>query len=663
MIDCARSCGTAVVAATIIGTAQPAAAQGATQRVVRPSQAHLAVGRPHTCDPLDRRRCLLPFPSDFYTVADPHTKTGRRVAFPKPAMPANVSGLRVDPSEWNRNDGFSPQPMILTSVPDFDPKTSGVPPVTNIGASLEPTSAVVLLDANTGKRVPIWAEVDANAPAGQAPLLVVRPARNLVEGHRHIVALRRFVDRSGALISPGDAFRAYRDGRLTHDDAIEARRPAMNRVFGDLARAGIGRRDLWLAWDFTVASAESLAGRLLHMRDDAFKTLGGHAPPFRVESTEESGGVRTVRGTYDVPSYLTGDGGPGAMLNNGNAGDDPRPRRHGTVPANFVCTVPLSATSTNPARWILFGHGLLGSAEEVVRAGRLGAVVNAGFCGTDWIGMSQKDLGFLATAIGDLTKWRVVPDRLQQAHLNFVLLGRLVRAPDGLVTNPAFRDSTGAGVIDRSGLFFVGGSQGGILGGATTAVATDWTRAFLAVPGINFSLLLQRSNQFDPFKPLLAGAYPDYVDRTLLIGVIQMLWDRGENNAYAQHLTRDPYRGTPSKKVLLFEAFGDFQVANVSTEILARTINARVRQPALAPGRSHDIEPFWGLQPIPKLPFDGSALVPWDYGTPTPPTEDLPPRIGSDPHTRILDTIPAVLMASQFLRNNGVVSDPCANQP
>src|SRR5690606_32326666 len=66
------------------------------------------------CDPLDPAACLLPFPSDRWTVADPTTPTGRRVALPLEAMPRNVLGKPVDPTEWNRNDGFSPGAMLLT---------------------------------------------------------------------------------------------------------------------------------------------------------------------------------------------------------------------------------------------------------------------------------------------------------------------------------------------------------------------------------------------------------------------------------------------------------------------------------------------------------------------------------------------------------------------
>ncbi|HUF84267.1 MAG TPA: hypothetical protein VMQ81_06705, partial [Acidimicrobiia bacterium] len=580
-------------------------------------------------------------------------------------MPANVDGVRIDPAEWNRSDGFSPGPMIMTHVSGLDPVASGVPPSTDIGASLEPDSAVVIVDTDTGERVPLWAELDANATADEERLLIVRPAINLLESHHHVVALRGdIVDAAGEPIPPSDAFVAYRDELDTGDDALEDRRDAMEKIFTGLDDAGVERDDLWLAWDFTVASEESLSGRLLHMRDDAFDALDGKAPEFTVDSVEEGGGAaRIVRGTYEVPNYLEGDGGPGSTLNNGDGDDDPLPKRKGTITANFVCTVPKAATADDLARWGLFGHGLLGTAEATLDVGELAANVNAGFCGTDWIGMSESDLPFLGEAIQEMTLWRAVPDRLQQSHLNFLVLAKLLKSKRGLGSDAAFQDAGGANVIDPDQLFFVGGSQGGVLGGATSAVAQDWDRSFLAVPGINYSLLLDRSSQYEAFEPIFAGAYPDLIERELALGLIQMLWDRGENAAYAQHITRDPYRDTPKKKILLFEAFGDHQVANVSTEVLARTIGAGVRAPTLAPGRSNDVEPFFGIEAVTEFPFDGSALVVWDYGTPAPPGDNRPPTEGADPHGNITSTIPAVLMASDFLKTGGAVTDPCSGQP
>ena len=63
---------------------------------------------------------------------------------------------------------------------------------------------------------------------------------------------------------------------------------------------------------------------------------------------------------------------------------------------------------------------------------------------------------------------------------------------------------------------------------------------------MNYSTLLDRSVDFDPFGVVFDPTYPDSVDRQLAILLAQMLWDRGENDGYAQHLTVNPYRRTPS---------------------------------------------------------------------------------------------------------------------
>src|SRR5262249_58518537 len=124
-------------------------------------------------------------------------------------------------------------------------------------------------------------------------------------------------------------------------------------------------------------------------------------------------------------------------------------------------------------------------------------------------------------------------------HLNFLFRGRVMRHPAGLGSHPAFQHD-GASVLG-SDLFFLGASQGGVLGGATTAVAQDWTRAVLAVGAANYSLLIPRSVDFDEFEPLLEQNYPDDLDRRIAFGLNPMLWDRRESNGYPQHITRDPY--------------------------------------------------------------------------------------------------------------------------
>jgi hypothetical protein len=117
---------------------------------------------------------------------------------------------------------------------------------------------------------------------------------------------------------------------------------------------------------------------------------------------------------------------------------------------------------------------------------------------------------------------------------------------------------------------------------------------------------------------------------------------------------------------LLDLAFGDHQVANVTAEVEARTIGARILLPGLAPGRSPDLHPFWGITPISFLPWNGSGLVYWDSGNPAPPLGNIAPSepaYGSDPHENPRKTPAAQQQKSDFLQYNGVLVDTCGGLP
>ena len=627
---------------------------------------------PVACDPLGGEHCLLPFPNDHFTVPDDGTGTGLRVNFARESMPTMVDGGHADPAEWNRNDGFSPGSALAVLLPGVDLAASGAAPITDMERYRDRDASFVVVDTRTGRRHPIWVETDSRAPEGQVPLTFVRPTENFAEGRRYVVAVRNVVDAAGTPLPPSDVFRAYRDDLSTNNAAVEARRSRMEGIFSTLDHAGIAREDLVMAWDFTVASRRNLSERLLAMRDDAFARLGDAAPAFTVDSVVPSGRAnlaREVTGTFQVPNYLTGTGGPGAVLNNGNGpGASPVPAHNGSLTARFVCTIPSSALNAdgtaNPSGTALYGHGLLGSANEVYGSGsRYASATNTTFCATWAIGMSQDDIGPVLNALNDMTAFRSIADRLQQGALNFLYLGRLLKHPLGFASDPAFQAADGHPVIDTTRLSYVGVSQGGILGGAISAVAQDWERSFLGVGGINYSTLLDRSVDFDVFATVFDPRYPDWVDRQQAILLIQMLWDRGEGNGYAQHLVRRPYRDTPAKRVMLYEAFGDHQVANIATEVLARTINAEVRWPALAPGRSPDVEPYWDLSRTTTFPDTrGSYLVVWDFGTPAPPTGNVPNRAGQDPHGLGRDQAEVLAVSTAFL-NDGVLIDTCAGAP
>jgi hypothetical protein len=240
-------------------------------------------------------------------------------------MPRNVAGKPIDPTEWDRNDGFSPSTPILTYVPGLDlAATWGtkVPNIADLARYQRPDAPIVLLDATTGRRQPFWSELDQHPGTTDADrLLQLRPAIQLTEGHRYIVALRDLRAADGSLIGASPLFQTYRDSSPPPFDApddTEARRPHLERLFRELADAGVGRRDLFLAWDFTVASTRNLTERALKLRDQTFAALGdtdladgtvaGRAPAFTVTKVEDLAGgatMRRIEGTVSVPNYLT----------------------------------------------------------------------------------------------------------------------------------------------------------------------------------------------------------------------------------------------------------------------------------------------------------------------------------------------------------------------
>jgi hypothetical protein len=702
-----RAAAAGVVAALLV--LSPAAVAG--PRKLPPVDTANAGG----CDFLDQARCLFPFPNDYFTRRDESTPTDRRLDFETASMPANRFGVRIEASDYNWSDGFSQGQLIVTKVPGLDsPKAlrrTGAVPITNIGAYKRPDAPVIVLDAGTGERWPIFAEVDVNPgdPADRA--LLIRPAINFAAKHRYIVALRDLRRADGTRIPASAAFRYYRDRVPTEQAAVGKRRRHFERaIFKPLAAAGIRRGDLHLAWDFTVESDASPARRVLSMRKRAFAQLGdtrlsdlkvqGASPQFAVTGIEEfapCGGdgcqageddelLRIVTGNVTVPCFLDQPGCPtGSRFALSGNGLPTRMPGNNTA-ANFKCIVPRAAAGPRKLRPSLYGHGLLGSADEVLSS-KLRAVVNRHgmlFCASDWTGMSEGDVPNVITILQDLSRFPTLADRLQQGMLNFLFLGRTMIHPSGLGDDPAFQVG-GQSVIDTRRLFYAGGSQGGIIGGALTAVAPDFTRAALGVPGMNYSTLLERSVDFDDYAhgnfggadtPLgLYDNYPDELERPLILSLVELLWERGESNGYAHRMTTRPFANTPAHTVLLQEAFGDHQVANITTEVMARTIGAKLRKPVLDPGRSRDKVPLWGIPRIERYPYRGSAISIWDVGplriegseekgTPPPPPFNFPNREGVDPHgPDASETREGQRQISEFLRIGGLFRSVCGVDP
>ena len=637
-----------------------------------------AAASPQTeCNPFGKRACLMPFPNDMnLTVRDTSTMTGRRVALERSELVRNKDGVAADPAEWNRLDGFSPGQTLVVRVPGLTTpravRRSKLTRITNLLANRRPRASLVVINARTLERQLVWAEVDVNEAPRSERMLLIRPAKNFEMDQRYIVALRNLRTASGKRIEPPRAFRKLKRGK-----GPKRYRTRYRGIFSRLKRAGVGKKRMYLAWDFTVGSQGSIQNRLLDMRDDAFRQLGettlgngfvdGRPPTFTVDEVVESPDDplirRRVTGTFQVPCYLDQAGCPvGARLNLDGATPVQQPGNVQT--ARFDCIVPHAAFG-GPARLLQYGHGLLGTGEEAVRSEPVREMANEHnmvTCATSWYGFSQEDIPQAIKALQNGGEFPAFVDRQLQGHVAQTYLGRLMRHPAGLASHPAF-STEGRPMLDTSALFYDGNSQGGIMGTTLSAVSPDFRRAVLGVPGTNFSTLLYRSSNWDLYGDVYNPAYPDAGDRVLGLSLIQMLWDRSEPSGWAAHVTQDTPRSTPEKTVLLHVALGDWQVSTYQADALARTMgNVHVRQPAIAEGRSLDRRLFVGIPGVPQFPFSGSAMVYWDAGPDfngVTPVADVPPREGRDPHSVPRQDVDARRQKSEFLKPDGKVIEVC----
>ncbi len=776
------------------------------------------------CDMLDPSYCMYPFPSNHFTAPDNFTDTGKRVNFNIAAMPRNTAGKPIDPTEWNRNDGFSPGQMIQLVVPGVDlhvtdAHASSVPMLDRLqnNEDLPADSAVMVFEVTDSGLVrhPVFAELDANGTAfetcslgngagevfglggqddarefsqgfsqqcydnggaalpGQdpwanpGPALLIRPAKNFKDGATYIVALRDLRDSDLNVIEAPEAFKVFRDGESTNIPALNRRADDMSALLGQLLAANVPTSDLYLAWDLTVASTRNLAGRLLHMRDDALYALdtnGGEndcvsydgsesadancaAPRFTIDRVEDRGEgdsiPRRIYGRLFVPSYLTTPDSAcdaptdplmvgfcdelrkvvataeenGAPFSAEMAGGldqlltvaalpkvygrlnyepdhrglwgDGLPDRLGRIaeqPVEFVCSIPQKAFTDGPARPNLYGHGLLGGKGEGTGGSAMNFARAENYmpCAIDWIGMSTGDIANVAAILTDVSHFPTLADRSQQGMVNWHYLARALRHNNGFASHPAFQKD-GASLFDNSEVYYDGNSQGGIMGGTVLATSSDITRGTLGVFGMNYSTLLRRSVDFNGYGAVMYASYRNSLDQSLVLSMMQMLWDRAETNGYANHLQdasafRDLGHDVPDHQALIHVAFGDHQVADISADVGARSMGGRIYSPdpsdsakAVMDGRHNARDnAFWGLDPVAEGDSENSVLVYWDigpkdsgFGGGTQPSEinNTPPFRGRDPHSDPRSTIRGYAQKAAFMSPDGHFINTCGSGP
>jgi hypothetical protein len=437
---------------------------------------------------------------------------------------------------------------------------SRLPSDIDLAMNDKPNLGVVLFDATTGRKWPVWAEIDHyTSEAGLIPAgttspvqqdLMIHPAMNLLDGHRYVVGLRHLATNNGSLAKQSAGFAKYVHAYLHHDTGGDPRAAHMNGVLANLKEAGWkisnSPKDLFLAWDFTTASSQSVAGRLLAIRDDAFEQLGmtksdidhgrltGRAPSFTIDSVtnytpkQNPEIAREIHGTFTVPCYITPTcsppvkceqipespfddcPSPGVFAYKDPTDPDSEPVQAPggqTYDAAFTCNVGQTGFHSGQMyRPVEYGHGLFGGRGEVSSSPQREMANREGmmYCAVNWFGFANADVPNAIVALSNLSVFPILADRTLQGELDFLYLARLMIHPKGFASSSAFKRGGKTFINLHDGVYYDGNSQGGIYGGTVCAVSIDVRHCSLGVVGMDYPLLLPRSVDYVADRPLTA---------------------------------------------------------------------------------------------------------------------------------------------------------------
>ena len=256
----------------------------------------------------------------------------------------------------------------------------------------------------------------------------------------------------------------------------------------------------------------------------------------------------------------------------------------------------------------------------------------------DWIGLTERQIA-LAPLVGGtiINNAYEITEKLGQSLIDFISLEMIARGP--MATSPAFAYN-GTPVIDTTKIYYVGGSLGGIMGNAYLAYDPNITRGVLAVPGGDWSLLLERSNAWADLIGAAQGSYTDPAVYEIIVSLLGMAFEPYDPITTASHVIANPLFGEGVKNILIWYSEGDCLVTNISTEVIMRTMG----MPMLTP----TVKVPYGIAQL-AGPLQNGAVLFNDHPTPLPPDTNVPPAVDNGTHSGINQKPAALRFVEDFL--------------
>jgi hypothetical protein len=528
------------------------------------------------CDEQDPLRCLLPWPSSTYLVADASTETGVRVQVEAASLP-----IDDDPAFLNAGDGFSRLSPVATAwSARLD---AGVEGLRAGGVDLPVRVYVAEPDHPLyGTAVPVWTRVvEGGGDMAPKDLLVAYPMQPLPPNAEIAVVVLddlRADDGSALPVEPLTEVILGLTAPATEEEAALAGYHAPLRAL--LEDVGVDPSRVLRAWDFVTRSEDDAVRRVAAMSAEARAEVDAGAVGVEIDviSFPSDPAISAiVMGTLSGVPYYRDEDGLLPLDDDGNA------VVQGTHAPPFRVVIPATGSDGAPGgdyRVAMYGHGTGGDVtddsfdEDIAETGT--AKVGIRFAG--WNGEE------LVMTIADFTSQLTGTERSSAALMQSVAdSAAILSALEGALGD-ALAAETLAGEAnpaagrrpDVSHPVWVGGSQGGAMGMIISAADDRIQHAVLNVPAAAWSHIIPDSLLYtSALEGLLVANYGDPIDVIHGVAMSQNTWDDVDGAVWAEQAAEH------GAVFLLQESMGDPIAPNAGTEMLAAAIGLAQVGPAL----------------------------------------------------------------------------------
>ncbi len=522
---------------------------------VTPRQAGDRTPLSYVCSPFDADACVVPWPSNTFTVADPATATHLRLSVDITPINAHDVGA----PRLSQADGFSRVSSLAVMFEGtLDPASFGGPRggVVRLFVA-SPTSP------HYGEEVPLRIETYADPPRVSTPrcTLVADPLAVLEAETDYVAVVTDGLHAATGPTPSADRLTQAALGLVAPASAEEARLAGYYApIVALLDHVHVEPTHVVRAWDFTTRSILNATAPLDAMVSAALAAVdaGTVTVAWDVVQQQTPGGpIATILEgrLVGLPVWLDANG---ALVTDANG----VPVQQGTGDAPLRVVIP---SGTGPYRAVLYGHGAGGNFHDSAFDDTL-AMHGVAKVGVQFYGWTDTELVVtLSHLVNMLDGAHRAFAPLMQAVAHASAIGHALDSILDASLSAAMLDgmpNPNAGRhVDWSQPTWVGGSLGGTMGLVVAAVSPDIQIGVLNVPGAAWSHWVFQSAIFQTFLSGIGSRNGGTANVVSMIAIAQTIFDPADGASFGERARHDVY--------LEQESIGDEVLPNAGNEFVA----------------------------------------------------------------------------------------------